>query len=62
MFYERRLAALTLRKEGLASVMNRTWRYMIKWPRYGFFTLKVRHFSLDRNSELLEVVNVAFGA
>lgn len=57
-----KLAVQTFRKEGLASVMTRTWRYIIKWPRYLLFALEIRHLDLEKNQDLLQLVDLAFGA
>jgi hypothetical protein len=62
MLYEMRLAAQALRKEGWASVLNRVGRYIVKWPNYLFFALKMRRSHLDGEPALPDVVNFAFTA
>jgi predicted O-methyltransferase YrrM len=60
MFYEVKMAGQLFRKEGLISVMNRTWRYILKWPRYLLFSFKIKHLQLDQNLDVQELVNFAF--
>lgn len=60
MFYEMRMAAQALRKEGLVAVLKRTWRYLVKWPKYLFFVLKIRHLNIGRDSDIREMVDFSF--
>jgi predicted O-methyltransferase YrrM len=58
MLYELKMASQLFRKEGLMSVMNRTWHYVFKLPRYLLFWFKQMH--PGRDLELHEWVNFAF--
>lgn len=58
MLYELKMAGQLFRKEGLISVMNRTWHYVFKLPRYLLFSFKQMH--PGRDLDLHEWVNFAF--
>jgi predicted O-methyltransferase YrrM len=58
MLYEIKMAGQLFRKEGLMAVMNRTWHYVFKLPRYLLFSFKQMH--LGRDLDLHELVNYAF--
>ena len=58
MLYEMKIASQLFRKEGLISVMNRTWHYVFKMPRYLLFSFKQRHFG--RKFDLHDLVSYAF--
>ena len=60
MLYEIKMAGQLLSKEGLASVVNRTWRYIFKLPRYLFFSVMIKHLHNSQNLDLEELVNFAF--
>jgi predicted O-methyltransferase YrrM len=62
MFYEVKMAGRILRKEGPVAVISRTWRYILKWPRYLFFSFRIKHFRLGRNLDAHEWVNFAFNS
>jgi hypothetical protein len=58
MLYELKMAGQLFRKEGLMSVMNRTWHYVFKLPRYLLFSFKQMHPGQDL--DLHDLVNYAF--
>jgi len=58
MLYELKMAGQLFRKEGLMSVMNRTWHYVVKLPRYLLFSFKQMH--PGRDLDLHDLVNCAF--
>lgn len=60
MLYEMKMAGRILRKEGPVAVINRTWRYILKWPRYLFFSFRIKHLHLGRNLDFHDLVNYAF--
>jgi predicted O-methyltransferase YrrM len=60
MLYEMKMARQLVRKEGLISVINRAWRYILKWPRYPLFSFKIRQLQRDKNLDVQELVNFAF--
>ena len=58
MLYELKMAGHLFRKEGLISVMNRTWHYVFKFPRYLLFAFQQMRTS--RDLDLHDLVNYAF--
>lgn len=60
MLYEIKIAVQILRREGLASFVSRTCQYIIKWPRYLLFLLKMMCLNPGWNLGLHEWVNFAF--
>ena len=60
MIYEMKLAAQSLRKEGLAPLIKRVTRYLLKLPNYLLFTLEVKRLSHYQKMELRDWVDFAF--
>jgi predicted O-methyltransferase YrrM len=58
MLYEMKMATQFFHKEGLMSVLHRTWQYVLKLPRYLFFSFK--QIRLGRDLDLHDLVNYAF--
>ena len=59
MLYEIRMAVGVLHNEGFASLVARTMRYIIKWPRYLLFYLATKKH-LHSDCSLSEWVDYAF--
>jgi len=58
MFYEIKIAGQIFRNEGLTSLINRSWRYIFKLPRYLLFALQVKY--LSKHLDLKEWVDMLF--
>ncbi len=60
MIYEIKMAIVAFRKEGLVSVIIRIWHYLLKWPRYLLFAIKLKRLYRGSNLDLRAWVDFAF--